>query len=245
MEDDRRRVKEYYQVNLDTGRIFWIAFLIGLVLIGILVLGIFVGGGKLTKGLAGFEKPAGGTDVPSARTQTKNGIPLLNLFENNLAAETKYIDAKEAEKSAVDSSKQTLESTGFLEEPATEAFEAHAAVDQAEKTKRGEPPRAGWAPRSYEQTAERSAERPVRYVEKGDYFIQVASFEKEENASSFAERLRKRLYKVTIEEAQVGERQFYRVRVGPFETKGVAVNTMSTMKRRFDLKDPFVVKKDS
>ena len=37
MDDDRRRVREYYQVNLDTGRIFWIAFLVGLVLIGILV----------------------------------------------------------------------------------------------------------------------------------------------------------------------------------------------------------------
>jgi cell division septation protein DedD len=239
MEDDRRRAKEYYQVNLDTGRIFWIAFLIGLVLIGILVLGIFVGGGKLTKGLAGFEKPSRG------ETQTKNGIPLLNLFENNFAAETKYIDAREAEKAAIDSSKQTLESTGLFEEPAPDAFEVHAAVEQAEKTKSGEPPRAGGPPRSYERTAKTSAERPVRYVEKGDYFIQVASFEKEENARGFAERLRKRLYKVTVEEAQVGERQFYRVRVGPFETKGVAVNTMSTMKRHFDLKDPFVVKKDS
>ena len=245
MEDDRRGGKEYYQVNLDTGRIFWIAFLIGLVLIGILVLGIFVGGGKLTKGLAGFEKPAGSAEGAPAQTQTKNGIPLFNLFENNFAAETKYIDAKEAEKAAADSSTQTLESAGLFEEPVPEELEARAAVEQAEKTKSAQPPRAHAAPRSYPEAMKKSDERPVRYVEKGDYFIQVASFEKEENARSFAERLRKRLYKVSIEEAQVGERQFYRVRVGPFETKGVAVNTMSTMKRHFDLKDPFVVKKDS
>jgi cell division septation protein DedD len=245
MEDDRRRVREYYQVNLDTGRIFWIAFLIGLVLIGILVLGIFVGGGKLTKGLAGFEKPAGSAGGATAQAPTKNGIPLLNLFENNFAAETKYIDAKEAEKAALESSKQTLESAGIFEEPVPEELTVQAAVEQAEKTKYGEPPRMGAAPRSFAETKKKSAERPGRYVEKGDYFIQVASFEKEENARSFAERLRKRLYKVTVEEAQVGERQFYRVRVGPFETKGVAVNTMTTMKRHFDLKDPFVVKKNS
>jgi cell division septation protein DedD len=239
MEDDRRRLREYYQVNLDTGRIFWIAFLIGLVLIGILVLGIYVGGGKLTKGLTGFEKPARTAGGPADQAPTKNGIPLLNLFENNLNAETKYIDAEEAEKSALESSRQTLESARLFEEQAPEDLDAREAVEQAEKTKAGE------APRSLVETPKKRRERPGRYVEKGDYFIQVASFEKEENANSFAERLRKRLYKVTIEEAMIGERQFYRVRVGPFETRGVAVNTMSAMKRRYDLKDPFVVKKDS
>ena len=57
MEDDRRG-REYYQVNLDTGRIFWIAFLLGLVLVGILIFGIYVGGGKLKKGMTTAEKPS-------------------------------------------------------------------------------------------------------------------------------------------------------------------------------------------
>ena len=247
MEDDRRRVREYYQVNLDTGRIFWIAFLIGLVLIGILALGIFVGGGKLKNGLLGFEKSArtaGG--LTAQETPTKNGIPLLNLFENNLAAETKYIDAGEAEKSALESSEQTLDSSGLFEEERPGDLEVKLAVEQAEKTKADIPPRRKpSASRSRAAAPAERVEQEKRGVEGGDYFIQVASFAKEENAHSFAERLRKRLYKVTIEEAKVGEQQFYRVRVGPFQTKGVAVNTMTTMKKRYDLKDPFVVKKDS
>jgi cell division septation protein DedD len=239
MEDDRR-VREYYQVNLDTGRIFWIAFLIGLVLIGILVLGIYVGGGKLKKGLSAFEKPAQATGEPAVQeTQKKNGIPLLNLFENNLAAETKYIDTKEAEKSVLDSSKQTLDSERLFEGETPEDLDAKAAVEQAERAKVRTPERAAAAVRS-----ERAA-TAKRYAEKGEYFIQVAAFAREDNAKSFAGRLRKRLYKVTIEEAKVGEQQFYRVQVGPFETKSVAVNTMTTMKKHFDLKGPFVVKKDS
>ena len=51
MDDERRRGREYYQVNLDTGRIFWIAFLLGIIVIAIFVLGYYVGGDKLKKGL--------------------------------------------------------------------------------------------------------------------------------------------------------------------------------------------------
>ena len=51
--------------------------------------------------------------------------------------------------------------------------------------------------------------------------------------------------KVVIEEKLIGEKTFYRVRVGPFSTEGIAKNTMITMKNRLNLKDPFVIKKDS
>jgi len=60
-----------------------------------------------------------------------------------------------------------------------------------------------------------------------------------------AEGLRKKLYKVVIEETTVDSRQFYRVQVGPFETKSIARNTMVSMRNRYDLKDPFVLKKNS
>jgi cell division septation protein DedD len=254
MDDDRRRVREYYQVNLDTGRIFWIAFFIGLVLIGILVLGIYVGGGKMTKGLPSLERPSesAGPDA-SGETRTKNGIPLLSLFENNLAAETKYIDAKDAEKKALAPETQSLDTAGLFERTPEEDLEVSKAVEQAEKTKAAV--REGAAQEARETREETGrprtrapqtrAAQEKRNVEEGDYFIQVGAFLKEENARDIAQRLNKRLYKVTVEEATVGDRRLFRVRVGPFETKGVALNTMSAMKRRLDLKDPFIVKRDS
>ncbi len=82
-------------------------------------------------------------------------------------------------------------------------------------------------------------------MERGDYYIQVASFNEKANAESFAKSLRRKMYKVIIEEALVEEKTFFRVRVGPFETKGIAANTMAAMKNRYSIKDPFVLKKNS
>ena len=86
--------------------------------------------------------------------------------------------------------------------------------------------------------------KPV-YRPVGDYYIQVGSFSKEANAEAFARRLEKNLYKVKIVEADVDDRTFYRVHVGPFEQQSVAINTMTSMKRIFNLKDPFVLKVQS
>ena len=85
----------------------------------------------------------------------------------------------------------------------------------------------------------------VPSLPKDVYYIQVASFTKRENALSMAERLKKNLYKVVIEEAVVNKQVYYRVRVGPFESRNAANNTMLAMKRRFDLENPFVLKKES
>jgi cell division septation protein DedD len=237
MEDDRR-VREYYQVNLDTGRIFWIAFLLGLVLVGILIFGIYVGGGKLKKGMTTAEKPSQAGGEAGAVTGKKGELPFLSLFDNGLTAETKYIDTGEAEKTALESSRKTIETARLFDQERGE-FDAEAAYAKAEQTpvERVRPSR--------QEAAREPASGRARYIEKGDYYIQVAAFTKAENADNLAGKLRKQLYKVTIEEAKVGEQQFYRVRVGPFETKSLARNTMTTMSKHFGLNDPFVVKKDS
>ena len=237
MEDDRR-VREYYQVNLDTGRIFWIAFLLGLVLVGILIFGIYVGGGKLKKGMTTAEKPSQAGGEVGAVTGKKGELPFLSLFDNGLTAETKYIDTGEAEKTALDSSRKTIETARLFDQEQGK-FDAEAAYAKAEQTpvERVRPSR--------QEAAREPASGRARYIENGDYYIQVAAFTKAENADNLAGRLRKQLYKVTIEEAKIGEQQFYRVRVGPFETKSLARNTMTTMSKHFGLNDPFVVKKDS
>ena len=56
MEEDKKKAKEYYQVNLDTGRIFWIVCVVGIVVIGIFFLGLFFGGGKEEKDIFSFDR---------------------------------------------------------------------------------------------------------------------------------------------------------------------------------------------
>ncbi len=151
-------------------------------------------------------------------------IKILDLFNDELEAETRYIDVKSLEK-AVEANEKT--SDILLEES-----EAALSIS-AEKVEKPSP-----------LTIHTRKEKPI-YRPIGDYYIQVASFMKQENAEKFSERLQKNMYRVEIEEAVVGEKTYYRVRVGPFEKHSVAVNTMTSMKRIFGLKDPFVLKKDS
>jgi hypothetical protein len=231
MEDDKKRTKEYYQVNLDTGRIFWIVFVLGIIVIGIFFLGIYLGRDKEGKKLFGFDRSkflkredVSGSETVSVETSEED-TPILKLLEEDLDEESRYIEIEEI---PVPVGPQAVQKA----EPVTEVKETAVRADRVRAEKKP----------AVKKTAPASS---PPYTAKGDYFIQIASFTKRENADTIAEDLRKRLYKVIIVEASVDEKTFYRVRVGPFETEGVAKNTMISMKRQFNLKDSFVVKKSS
>ncbi|MFW6138702.1 MAG: SPOR domain-containing protein [Spirochaetota bacterium] len=212
MEEHSKRPREYYQVNLDTGRIFLISFILGLVLIGVFVLGLYVGGkkegGVLVTGRTGPEEEV--TRKPAEET-TKP--PVEDLLETDLEAEAQYVEI------------EGLEGT---------------------EDKKGLQPSKTPRPQTKDKAIEKkptSAYTPPTVVEEGEYYIQVGSFIKNDNAYEFSRTLRRHLYKVEIEEASVEEKVYYRVRVGPFKNKRVAANTMASMKRRFNLQNPFVLKK--
>ena len=232
MDDDRRRSKEYYQVTLDTGRIFWIAFFIGVAIIAIFIFGFYAGGGKVLRGLLASDKSELLIDEVSMEEKERGEeLSLIDVLEEDLEAETRFLD--------VDSI-----------EPAADRFENRP---EARELPSELPPVKKVYKESYEELEPEGllvhedpvGEEKAIYVEQGDYFIQVASFLEKSNADNFAEVLREKLYKVAIEEKVIEEKTFYRVRVGPFSTEGIATNTMTTMKNRLNLKDPFVIKKDS
>ena len=231
MEEDKKKTKEYYQVNLDTGRIFWIVFAVGIVVIGIFFLGLFFGGGKEKK-IFSLDRSKMFKREFVEKTEAEE-VTLLDLIENDLEEESRYIEIEEIQ--------TPIEKTDEIEK-VKEIEEVKEIQVEKLVTKPVEAPVA-------KKEAQVKVVKPSRpktvYTGKGDYYIQVASFLKEENASSMAEQLRKKLYKVVIEKTQVDDKTFYRVRVGPFETEGIAKNTMISMKNRYDLQDPFVVKKKS
>ena len=218
-------------MNLDTGRIFWIVFVLGIVVIGIFFLGLYLGGDKVREKLFDFDR-SNLLSREAASQKVREDSPILKLIEEDLEEESRYIEIEEIEAPLQDT------------ETAVEVVEPEEERSMAVATKR-----AAVTVERYEKkdTAVKKAPSVVKktYSGKGDYYIQVASFMREENARSFAEDLKKRLYKVVIEQATVDEKTFYRVRVGPFETEGIATNTMVSMKRQFNLKDPFVVKRRS
>lgn len=78
---------------------------------------------------------------------------------------------------------------------------------------------------------------------EGEYILQVVSYRTEDEADSFARALRDKGHDTYVEEADVEDRgRFYRVRIGPFETRGEALR----YRRRFEQAeemDTFVVRR--
>jgi len=238
MKEEKERGKEYYQVNLDTGRIFWIAFIFGLIIIGIFIFGFLIGGPEGKKDFLDLAKSGVfKKEKAAAATKNKDELESLGLLDDNLETETRYIDVT------------SLEEAASLEKTAKEGEKV--AKIQPERVEPVERKTAYRTPVTGEKTRVKKAAPKISQTKQqrasiyGHYYIQTASFIKKENAERFASVLEKNLYKVTIEKAVVKESTFYRVHVGPFEKKSVAVNTMTAMKRRFDLSDPFVLKKNS
>jgi cell division protein FtsN len=236
MEEEKKKTKEYYQVNLDTGRIFWIVFVMGIIVIGIFFFGLYLGGDKEREKLFSFDrskllKREIVRDLAQEKLNEESHI--LKILGEDLEEESRYIEIE------------------GIQAPGKEVEEMPEVVVQAEKPAVDTQKTTTDTPRVQPIKKETVAVKKTTpapkttYVAKGNYYIQVASFIKEANANVLAEDLKKRLYKVVIEEATLDEKTFYRVRVGPFITEGIATNTMISMRRQFNLKDPFVVKKRS
>jgi cell division septation protein DedD len=233
MEEEKQRGKEYYQVNLDTGRIFWIAFIIGLVIIGIFIFGFLIGGGEGKNQLIDMVKSGVfRKEKPAETKKNTEELKALGLLDEDLDSETRYIDTTSLEAARKGSPK--------IEKQSVSSGSPVLKKEAARKTS------GSVTQRTVKNVSSGvSYKKPRRTVVTGDYFIQVASFEKKENAERLVSVLEKNLYKVIVEKASVEGKHYYRVQVGPFEKKSVAVNTMTAMKRRFDLNEPFVVKKSS
>jgi len=211
--EEEKKGKEYYQVNLDTGRIFWIVFVVGLVLIGIFIFGFWIGGDKDKKEIFKIGKLSIHKKEEALKIENK-GEPSFDILKDNIGEEAKYINI------------ENIENAFNEEQQNKEAF----SVLKIEK--------------GYEQKKP-VIKKACTYIKEGNYYIQIASFEKEENAKKYADELRKKMYKVIIKKAVVDGKTFYRVRVGPFETKGIATNTMISMKKKFNLIRPFVLETKS
>jgi len=231
-DEKDKKPKEYYQINLDMGRIFWIVFLLGVVIIGIFVLGFFVGGGKekntsLSIGNKGkresgeviVNKIFGEEKSKPEVSDNKNEVDIQEIFKQHPESELQVVDKKSVQE-AVEGSEREIK-------PNTEInFRKKYTKQLSNKSKTAK--------------TNKSAYRPV-----GNYYIQVASFKKKENALKLKSELEKNLYKIEIVKAQINGETYYRVRVGPFSSSTVAKNTMIAMRRRFNLEAPFVVKKGS
>jgi len=232
MEEEHNRGKEYYQVNLDMGRLFWIAFLIGVVLISVFVFGFVIGGDRKTTENKLDALKRGSSELfkrgKLTSDEARDELKIIDLFDTDLEAETRYINVESLEEAVKETetvAKTPIQEPAFVPPPEEVRFREDTPIRES-------------------TLKDSNSDRPV-YRPVGNYYIQVGSFSKEANAKKFVQTLEKNLYKVKIVKADVSSRTYYRVHVGPFEQQSVAINTMTSMKRIFKLKDPFVLKVQS
>ena len=78
---------------------------------------------------------------------------------------------------------------------------------------------------------------------EGEYVLQVVSYRTEDEAESFARALRDKGHDTYVEEADIEDRgRFYRVRIGPFDTRGEALRYRRRFEDAEDM-DTFVVRR--
>lgn len=78
---------------------------------------------------------------------------------------------------------------------------------------------------------------------EGEYILQVVSYRTEDEADGFARALRDKGHDTYVEQADIEDRgRFYRVRIGPFETRGEALRYRHRFEQTEEM-DTFVVRR--
>lgn len=79
-------------------------------------------------------------------------------------------------------------------------------------------------------------EKFVPPLESNKYTVQIASFQKRSDAVTLVNRLKKKGYPAYILSAKVGDKVWFRVRVGEYSTKSEAVKMLQKIERSENLK---------
>jgi DedD protein len=112
--------------------------------------------------------------------------------------------------------------------PAPPAAE-DAVVAQAESAPPPAAPQPSTAAAKPPAAAPQAAREAVRPDAKGDWVVQLGSFGEEANAKRLAQRVNTYGYKPDVSSHRAASRAMYRVRVGPYATRGQADATASAL----------------
>lgn len=237
MRDDHR-LKEKYEISLDSRQVVTLTVAVLVVLGGVFVLGVVVG-----KKLSAEPGPRPPADLLSTLDQKAKGLDEASQSDASLTFQDELTrKAPVPEPAAVAEPKRPEEpkvDSGKL----TEAFDAVAARPDA-----GSPPRVvevrlpeavreePVATRTHDGGALKDAfgrvQRPPETAPDGNWTLQLAAYQDRAEADRFAAGLRDRGYGPYLVEAAIpGKGTWFRVRLGHFATKEAATGYLTDFKR--------------
>lgn len=250
---DTHRLKEKYELSLDSRQIVTLTVASMIVLGGVFVLGVVVGK-KLSAEAQALEKPA---DILSAADQktevlaqaeksapltfqeelTKQNEPSRNVVTLKPVELARPEAPKPVEAAKIDPPKSEPEKAPVIAEPA----EPKVAEAKVEPTELPENPKPAAVPtRTNDAGAlkeafgkvQKPAEAAPAPVGEGSWTLQLSAYQDKAEADRFAAGLRDKGYAPYIVEADLaGKGVWYRVRMGRFGTKDAASTYLADFKR--------------
>jgi len=252
------RKKDLYILSLDGGRVFWVVSIALLVLVFLFLLGYWIGHDTVQAGrIAASETGAAGTSAPGDLATLKRDLQLAGqgrsvagldervmtpgdsaptdkkdpLLQDDKVG-TRVQGEQEAEKPRIDETRLTSKS---------EKREFEVLRTKSKKSS-GTTQTAGTTTQHKSQrTARPAAPRETRV--DGKYQVQVASFATRSAAESLVSRLKGKQYQTAIVSSTVNGKDFYRVRVGGYDSYDEASRVVANLKSSGDGAGSYIVQR--
>jgi cell division septation protein DedD len=225
---DSHRMKEKYDLSLDSRQV------VSLLVAGIVVLGaVFVLGVLVGKKLAGSQRTDRAPDLLSALDQKSAALERARAAPALTFQEELTADAGSA-RAGTPSAKTVAEKKG---EPAPKVAEPKAEASKAVADKKPEPAAkpidaGAIAARSAQAASPVGAKAPEATAPNGPFTLQLGASQNRDDAERMVSRLREKGYAPYIVTADVpGKGTFYRVRMGSFATKEAAGRYLEDFRR--------------
>ena len=253
------RKKELYILSLDNGRIFWVVAIGLLVLVFLFLLGYWIGHDTVPAGQAdaarvaaddglGQSRDVGTLKKELERLGSQQTASLDGAAEKGLAKTGP--DEALAENARDD--KAGVQRQGDAEKP---KIDGEALTTKSEKkdfeTLRGQKSTARkTAAKTSARTtvASKKTTGPARAAAPreaagGRYLVQVASFGNRASADGLVRSLERKQYQVSVAESRVDGKEYYRVRVGGYDSFETAARTLATLRGSAEGRGSYIVQK--
>lgn len=253
------REKNMYVLHLDTPRIIIVcSAIIGIIVVSFLLGMNFTRSSEKQDGLFSQKEPI--SDFPLGETMPENAVlppheegvqPPIDIIkerpslEDNKAKEPAIVRndvPPQVEKIAPPRDALTTEDAGEVIPPAHE-FKKSALAESEEKAVKKAPKRSR-SVKKHRVVEVSSGDKGLKAANpaRGQFAIQVASYDSRARAVTETENLKKLQYDAFIDKGTVGGRSYYRVKIGPIASKRRAVDMLNELQGEDRYSESFLVR---
>ncbi len=231
MNNNKKKPYNMYVLNLDAGRVFWLAIILVLLLILAFLSGYLIGKKRALK------------EISSLEEQGKLAVEkVLNSDEDLSEYEFYNLSLNSQKEKNLPSSPEKYNQEKILEEK-PEVYKDTEKNEEKEIFKRlTEKTTPSDTCEKYKSISKEREVIKNKATLFREFYVQVASCRDKSNAYSIRNKLVREEYPVVINKSVVNGKVFYRVKVGPFKSLTLARKVLAMLKAKKEYRNSFIVK---